>query len=322
MRRLFGVTALAACAIIALAGCQVRAQYAGTPDGAATSPTATSSLAVARPATTHQQRAEADASAILASFVVPAGARQLSAAPAADGGQLRQPFQVPGTLYLVDKASWWLVPGQPQRVLRWERAHLPRRFAYAGDGSAGSVNGGWTASEDQFSLPDVPTVLDWRYLLVEVVGAGRGQTAIRVDAQVAWVPARPIGERVPPVVQVVTVTDRPGVEPSSAPARSVTITDPAKVQRITALVNGLTPPGWSMGHCPPLTGAVVVLTFRTRLGGPALAVVTADPVGCLNTTLTLDGTPQPPLEADRSFTTQVLATAGLRSPAASTPMPR
>ena len=46
---------------------------------------------------------------------------------------------------------------------------------------------------DMFSLPGITGVLDSRELVVEVVQDG-DKTAIRVDAQVTWQPARP-GER-------------------------------------------------------------------------------------------------------------------------------
>jgi hypothetical protein len=46
-----------------------------------------------------------------------------------------------------------------------------------------------------FALPAVPEVLIQRELVVLAVRSG-SQTAIRVDAQVVWLPARPGAERV------------------------------------------------------------------------------------------------------------------------------
>ena len=48
-----------------------------------------------------------------------------------------------------------------------------------------------------FALPAVPGVLTQRELVVLAVRSG-SQTAIRVDAQVVWLPARPVAERIPP----------------------------------------------------------------------------------------------------------------------------
>ena len=64
-----------------------------------------------------------------------------------------------------------------------------------------------------------------------------------MDAQVVWLPARPAAERVPPDAAVVTVTPVFGFNPNPRAKRldrAFTVTDPAKVARIVAVVNGLT----------------------------------------------------------------------------------
>lgn len=43
-------------------------------------------------------------------------------------------------------------------------------------------------------------------MIVEVTGAGSGQTAIRVDAQVTWLPARTPGETIPGGATTVTLS--------------------------------------------------------------------------------------------------------------------
>ena len=53
------------------------------------------------------------------------------------------------------------------------------------------------AWNDEFDLPAVPNVLTQRSLLVEVVGDGSTRTAIRVDSEVVWLPAKPAAERIP-----------------------------------------------------------------------------------------------------------------------------
>jgi hypothetical protein len=77
---------------------------------------------------------------------------------------------------LVDKVSFWRASGQPQAVLAWEQAHLPRRF------TPGDADFGPPSWDRTFSLAPVPGVLNARDLVVEVAGAGTGQAAIRVDA--------------------------------------------------------------------------------------------------------------------------------------------
>jgi hypothetical protein len=135
-------TIVAACAATAVAACGTTP----APPGPATPAAPGSSSPSPRPAATPRQRAEADAAAILASFVAPAAARRLAAAPALDGGVLKTASDYAVSTALVDDTSWWLAPGQPQALLTWEKARLPRQFA-AGDATFGQT------MSDTFSLP-------------------------------------------------------------------------------------------------------------------------------------------------------------------------
>jgi hypothetical protein len=264
-------------------------------------------------ALTPKQRAEADAAQILASFVAPPGARRQPTAPPSSP-RLAGPIQTIGTPDLVDKASWWLVRGEPQALLGWEERHLPNRFTHSGsatgDGPVG-VNPTWA---DFYALPAITGVLDQRELLVEVVDAGHGQTAIRVDAQVTWIPARPASERVPSAARVVTIAQVPDMNSHVPPPKPVTITDPAEVSAIAALIDALpvSPPGTF--HCPMDAGAALVLTFRARPGGPPLAIAQDALEGCQFVGLTIGGKPQPGLgqpAAGQSLAAKVLRIAGL-----------
>jgi hypothetical protein len=184
------------------------------------------------------ERAVADADAILASVAVPTGARKLSAAPAVEQGALKTPDEAPETPDLVDKAEWWVAPGAPPSVLAWEAKHLSRRFSSSGT-STGSGPGFrmWSRS---FTLPAILAVLDSRELVVTVVQDG-DKTAILVDAEVAWQPARPASETVPAAAQAVTISMDLGLNTGGRkPPNPVTITDPAKVRNLKALINGLT----------------------------------------------------------------------------------
>jgi hypothetical protein len=123
---------------------------------------------------------------------------------------------------------------------------------------------------DIFSLPAIPAVLDSRQLIVEVV-ADSGKTAIRVDSQVTWLPARPAGEKVPPAVRAVTVSEYLGWNVDSQPPRPVTITDPAKVRALVALIDGLPMPpqfGAIAESCPDSNGSDLTLAFSARPGAP------------------------------------------------------
>ena len=245
-----------------------------------------------------------DAAAILASFVAPPGARRLSAAPALDGGVLKNASDFPVSTALVDDTSWWLTAGQPQAVLAWEKARLPHQFA-PGDSTFGQT------LSDTFSLPPVPGVLNTRDLVVEVVSAGGGRTAMRVDAQVTWQPARPGTERVPSAAQVVTITQLPSLLPhSKRPPAPVTITDSAVTRKIAALVDALPVSTLGVASCPAMLGGGIELTFRAKAASTVLAAVNSAG-GCGTVLFSLGGKQQPALTGSASFVPQVLKDAGL-----------
>jgi hypothetical protein len=292
---------LTSCAIAVLAACTASPRPASAPHADA-----------ARQAAGPQARAVADATSILASFVAPPGARRLSRAPAADGGALGHQV-TPSIPYEVDLTSWWQVPGQPDKVLGWEQAHLPRRFAPAG-GSVGDVKQGASIEQDEdFSLPAVPGVLEQRTMIVTAVDAGGGQTAVRVDGWVIWIAARPATERVPASARVVSAEVLPGRAHASPPRMGpVLITDPARVGRIIAFVDGLPRAPFFPKSCPAFSPGVVQVTFMARTGGPSLAVFTAELARCY-TEFTINGEPQPDLSPDPSVPHQLLALTGLHA---------
>jgi hypothetical protein len=255
--------ALGAVAALALSGCGTVHARGADPTGKPTGSTGipvTSAKSPARPSPSPKQRAVADADSILASFAVPKGARKLSAAPTVDKGALKTAPQMPSSPDLVDKAEWWIVPGAPQTVLAWEAKHVSHRFSTAGTGHGWGP--GFATSSEDFALPDIPAVLDSRELSVMMVQDGR-KTAIRVDAQVTWQPARPATEKIPAAATAVTIAMKLGLNQGGRkPTKPVTITDRAKVGALRALINGLAlfPPG--MFNCPADFGDGLVLTFR------------------------------------------------------------
>jgi hypothetical protein len=305
---------LGAVAAIALAGCAVP-HPVGQPTGSigtrapATGTKTPATRPLPRPAAGPQQRAEADAAAILASFAVPSGATKVATAPSAGQGALKTAIQIPGTPDLVDKAGWWLAPGKPQQVLAWETRHVPHRFSSEGTATVTGPPGHEEVQSDMFSLPEITGVLDSRELVVEVVQDG-DKTAIRVDAQVTWQPAVPPGEKVPAAAKAVTISMNLGMNArGKKPPTPVTITDPAKVSKLRTLINSqpLSPPG--LFDCPAEFGDDLTLTFRARPGGPALAVATDLLSGCGELDLTIGGKPEPALSGVSG--PQILKIAGL-----------
>ena len=276
---------LAACAAMAVAGC-----------------TATHPAVSATP----RERAVAGAAAILKAFAVPPGAQRLPKAPDVLGGWVKAPSSTLVSTTLVDDVSFWRVPGQPQAVLAWEQAHLPRHF------TPGDADFGPPSWDRTFSLSPIPGLLNARDLVVEVAGVGNGQTAIRVDAQVSWQPPRPGSDRVPSATRVVTIIQLPSLDPHARrPPAPVTITDPAVVRRLAALVDSLQlstiGPGAS---CPAPLGGRIRLTFLAWGGGPRLAVAQG-PAACGTVQFSAGGKRQPALQITDSFIPQVLKLAGL-----------
>ena len=249
-----------------------------------------------------REHAVADAAAILRAFAVPPGARRLPQAPDA----LKVPITTLVSTTLVDDVSFWRAPGQPQAVLAWEQAHLPRRF------TLGDADFGPPSWDRMFSLAPVPGVLTARDLVVEVTGAGHGQTAIRVDAQVSWQPPRPGRERVPGAARVVTITQLPSLDPRAGrPPAPVTITSPPAVRRIAALVDSL--PLSTIGpgaSCPGALGGGIRLTFRAQASGAPLAVAQG-PATCGTVQFSAGGARQPALQITDSFIPHILTLAGL-----------
>jgi hypothetical protein len=255
-----GCLALGVAAAIALAGC-----------GTAHTPAASTRTTTATAGQTPKQRAEAEAAALLGSFVPPPGAARLPKAPEIAGGYLKTPITYLGDAYQVDGTTFWQAPGAPQAVLNWEIAHISHRFSL-GDADFG------VASDRSFELPPVPGVLTSRDLVVEVAGLGDGRTGIRVDAEVGWQPPRPASDQVPPAARVVTIAEETTMETGQGMPSPVTITDPAVVARLAALVDGLpiAPFNGISVSCPPAFGSFLALAFRASGGGQALATVHTD----------------------------------------------
>ena len=293
---------MAACATLLAAGCSAAASSTIPARDFATRPAGPATLA--GPGAPPAQVAQAEARALLADFVPPPGARKLATAPGA-GGVLAQPKSFIVSTAEVDRATFWLAAGQPLDVLAWERAHLPRGFTPA-DSSFGPPS--W---DQMFQLTAVPRVITDAELVVLVTSVGRGQTGIRVDAEVAWQPPRPASTFVPATARVVTLAEVPLVTQGPKPPKPVTITSEGVVHQVAALVNGLQLSTLGAASCPPGIGNDLRLTFDARAGGPPVAVAQG-PQACGAVLLTINGKDQPALQITDSFIGRVLHAAGLR----------
>jgi hypothetical protein len=255
-----------------------------------------------------RQRAEADAAAILGSFAVPPGGHRLAGPPNLPGGVLRTPVSDLGAVWEVHLTGFWVAPGSPQAVLAWEQAHLPFRF------TLGDADFGPPAWDRAFQLAPEGALIT-RELIVEAASSGAGQAGIRVDAWVAWQPPRSAGTLIPAAARTVTIAEFHNGEPVGRPGTPlpapVTITGPATVRELGALIDGLPlstiPPGAS---CPPAAGPFLGLTFRARPGSPPVAIVQTDQ-SCGGVTVTVGGRPQPTLQDEPALDGQILKLAAL-----------
>ena len=288
------LSVIATTAVIALSGC-----------GTAHAPAARTGTAATTTGGTPEQRAEADAAALLASFVPPPGATRLPKAPDIPGGYLKTPITYLGDGFQVDGTTFWQAPGAPQAVLNWEIAHISHRFSL-GDADFG------TASDRSFELPPVPGVLTSRDLVVEVASVGDGRTGIRVDAEVGWQPSRPPGDRVPSTARAVTIGEETTMQTGQGMPSPVTITGQAVVARLAALVNGMpiSPFNGTAESCPAAFGSFLTLTFRASPGGQVLATVRTDQ-SCGVTVFSANPDQSLALTQPSGLDQQVLSIAGL-----------
>jgi hypothetical protein len=262
---------------LALAGC---AGVHSSANAAAHAASTTANQAAAT-AQSPKQRAEADAAAILAAFVAPPGARKLPGAPPGQANELKTIAGSSASPNWIDKADFWQVKGDPQQVLAWTASHVGRSHTGLGLITNLPVSGRpETVWERDYVLPPVPAVEDSRELTVEVADAGNGQTAIRVDAQVTWLPAREASQTVPAAATAVSLSLIPDGSQDGKPPRPETITDPAAVRHLAAMVNSLPvfPPG--PRECGFGTGADLVLTFLAAPKGRVLATAFVTTAGC------------------------------------------
>ena len=300
--------------VVLLAGCGT--VQAGQP---ALSDTGVA-MATHRASLSPAQQAAADAARMLASFTPPPGAVPVTKSPAS---LLTEPPSEVASADEVVREGWWVVPGQPATILAWMDAHRPAGSAGGGDsGSIGRYVGGKPSpgrmpkvdpvvSYTEFDLPDVPGVLMARGVVAAVEADGHDRTAIGVYAEVMWLPTRTAASLVPADARIVTITALGGDVPAAADDHPVTITDPATVTRIAAVVNGLpVEPDLAFIECGPTNGPGMQLTFRATAGGPALAVVSSHQELCSLVSLVVGGQRMPELSGSETLFQRVMAIGG------------
>jgi len=117
---------------------------------------------------------------MLDAAVVPPGSVQVFFLP---GGVFAQPSQEPACAPLIDQTRYWIVPGDPQDIASFLRAHAPPGIPNNGAGQL-STAGGQTISYDVIDAErgnsgGSPAELDFT-----VAALGAGMAGIRADAGV------------------------------------------------------------------------------------------------------------------------------------------
>ena len=141
-----------------------------------------------------------------------------------------------------------------------------------------------------------------------------GRAAATSPARPAAQPPRPVAVevRLPAGIHVVRITLVPGMNDKTTPPGPVTVTEPAKVGQLVALVNGLpAAPAGVVHSCPMDDGRGVRLTFLSAPGGAALATAFAAGNGCGGVTLAV-GTRASSLGSGAAPAQRALAIAGIR----------
>jgi hypothetical protein len=278
-------------AVALAAGC-------GTATSAPRTATSAGTTAVASPpASSPQQRAAAQAKAILRQFVPPPGAVRLAKQPALPGGS---PGMGLTAATQQDATGYWRASGTATALLAWEKTHISRSF------SRQDVIIGPPSWNTVYSLPAVPGVLPQREMNVQFYDTGGATTVIMAEAMVSWSPPRPAAEVIPASVSIVTIATAGPWQGNPAP---VTIASVPAVRRLAALVNTL-PLSTTEEGTPCPMGVGFTLTFRTAAGRAPVAVADG-PGTCDAVTLRLNGKDEPALQPPSSYAAAVLKIAGL-----------
>jgi hypothetical protein len=247
------------------------------------------------------QGAARDAALVLRSVVLPEGAQRLSRQLRGDGGVLGSSGPHEAYADLVDRHTWWRVPGPWRSVLAFVNAHPPPGSRDFTSGS-GSTYGRETSAFVVFGWP-MTAGSRTRQLTVSVAATSRDATYLRLDADVVWLLRRSASEQIPGGVHAIDITQ--GL-PGHAPSQSLTVSDAAKVKAIIAVSNSL--PTIQPGEFDGCNAAVpvgfarpkITFTFRTSPRGSVLAVATepANATGtgtCEPMMLSINGLPRKPL---------------------------
>jgi hypothetical protein len=242
------------------------ATVVGTVSAAPSKPVPTSA--------SNQRAARLDAAKRLRSLGLPAAATRSPTEPAGDGGWLKPLHALTATTVNADVHAWWLVPGGPDSVLAYIKAHPPAGSKLYTTGSGYNGRSGRTVESLGYIWPAIPAVLGLRELAVSVTSLSGTVTGVLAQAESDWIVPRPPSERVPAGAHEIDVTSAKLDGPTTV---SLSLTNAAKVRRIASLIDAMPIVQPATYSCPELTAVgarVMTFKFRARVGGQLLAQAT------------------------------------------------
>jgi hypothetical protein len=215
--------------------------------------------AVATPA----QQALTQARALEQALRLPGGARPAATLPPV----LSEPFSMIGTTQLVHLVRRVEIPGTAPAALQRDLASRPPAgTTVAGTGTAGGQRGTTTWSVT-FAPRHLDPAVDRAELVVAIATAGAG-SALRADAEVAWLEPHPAVALVP--VGVANATVSRTAAGRAGPLQQVQLHTGAPLRRIVAVFDSLpeNPPGTQ--HCPASFGVSLVVSFPATSTSPPI----------------------------------------------------
>lgn len=247
------------------------------------------------PISVHDQvDADTVARDLLGRALLPPGSAPTPAPPTA---VLDHPPQSLATPNLAEATRFAVAPGSPTQDVTYLMGHRPAGFTKLGSGSGSA--GSNTSTSFQFVIDGIaglPEGVNSGRLLITVAPGGAGGSAIRVDAQVTWLPPKPPGATVPgdDRVAVVSILESLPENPGLPPPRRVVITDQAAVARLAAAADQLPAALPATRSCPadlgtsyvvafaPATRAAPDITYTTGSCGEVVVTSHAHQVGVLS----------------------------------------
>jgi hypothetical protein len=280
------LTALAAIAAAALAGCGT-AQLTPPGTSGATAATPTASTADAGPPAGNRADALQLAREMLSKVRLPPGSRPHPGPPPPD---LDSAIGAPEDPELVSIPKVWAAPASMDTTAAFLQTHLPTGMRATYQGQPGDA-GGYPQGELQDISPRSTPAGIYQAELVYTVGPGaHGGSLVLIRANVTWYPRRSAAEHVPAGMRAVTVTATVLIPRTRTVTR--TFTSPAVIGKLARLLNSLPAAPHLVMSCPGIPATYRVAFAPARGKRPVLIASTG---GCLSDAVTARGKQQPTL---------------------------